>query len=237
MSWARIDDGLHDHPKFVGLPLAAVGVWTLCLAYAGKRRSPSIPRELPRRFGASLAHIQALLNAGLWEEQDDAFVIHDWDEYAEKPSTERTRRYRERHGNGSRTKSSGSPVPEPVPVKSAKADSGVAVRVFDVWREVNGHPSARMTAARTKLIGARLREGYDEDVLTDAGRGVKLDPWPERALHDAFEIVFRDGAHVEKFCAFYRDGPPKQTTDNGRSPENPVDKRIREFGRNLEFTA
>ena len=33
MTWYKVDDGIHSHPKFLDVSLAAVGLWTMCGAW------------------------------------------------------------------------------------------------------------------------------------------------------------------------------------------------------------
>ena len=116
-------------------------------------------------------------------------------------------------------------------VKSPNGDS-VARRVFVVWQETTNHPQARLLPSRFKLVAARMRDSLDERDLTDCARGVPLDPWPDRVLHNSFEIIFKSAASVEKFRDFYRSGVP---TVVKALPENSHDRRIREFGSGMRL--
>ena len=101
MAWARVDDGFHDHPKVIGLPLDVVGLWTLCLTWANRHlgarsgEEPGrIPPGLPNRFASpdDAVRLPALLvAAGLWDEHPDGgWIIHDFVEYLpadRKPQT------------------------------------------------------------------------------------------------------------------------------------------------------
>ena len=94
MAWARIDDRFHDHPKAVGLDLAAVGLWTFCLTWTHSNRSGKIqghiPPYLPRRFGAAPELAEQLVEAGLWHQPghtctcpaiETGWLIHDYVDY------------------------------------------------------------------------------------------------------------------------------------------------------------
>ncbi|STD70923.1 Uncharacterised protein [Corynebacterium ulcerans] len=35
MTWFKVDDGFYDHPKFLDVPNAAVGLWVKAGAWAG----------------------------------------------------------------------------------------------------------------------------------------------------------------------------------------------------------
>jgi len=87
MSWARLDDNLHDHPKVMELSLAAVGLWTVCLTWAHRNIGKNPPGHLTagvvRRFaGAKTAGLAAeLVAAGMWEATDGGWLIHDFADY------------------------------------------------------------------------------------------------------------------------------------------------------------
>lgn len=95
MAWARLDDGFGDHPKTLDVietldelvGAAAIGLWTLGLAYAHRTmRTAKIPGYIPRSF-ARTARVPAwigdkLCDAGLWEHADGGgWVVHDFDQY------------------------------------------------------------------------------------------------------------------------------------------------------------
>lgn len=94
MGWGRIDDAFDDHEKVLALldfdeGIAAIGLWTLCFTWAHRNtrkrgKTPGLlPSTLPRRFvGARGRELAALLvDAGMWDEVDDGWMIHDFADY------------------------------------------------------------------------------------------------------------------------------------------------------------
>lgn len=94
MAWARLDDGFSDHPKVLNLidtlpemeGAAAIGLWTLALSYAHRTmrsaKTPGlIPRSFPRRNLVPTWLGDRLVAAGLWEEHEDGWLIHDFGDY------------------------------------------------------------------------------------------------------------------------------------------------------------
>lgn len=88
MSWARLDDGFHDHYKIVGLPLDAVGLFVLSLTWAHRQRAVQlghIPAGVPQMLaGAKAKRIVAeLVDRKLWEVDDEhgGWLIHDFTDY------------------------------------------------------------------------------------------------------------------------------------------------------------
>jgi hypothetical protein len=97
MSWGRLDDGFHDHPKVEELSLAAVGLWTLCLSRALRhRRTDAVPGFVPEARVRKLAGRQTKALAtelttpppgkkfGLWEPVEGGWIIHDFSDYLPK---------------------------------------------------------------------------------------------------------------------------------------------------------
>lgn len=155
-----------------------------------------------------------------------------------RQSPERSFEAELKHSEAGSTKLEAVPVPVNVVTKVTTTPlpptggRGVAERVFAEWQGSTNHPLARLNPKRVALVVARLRDGYTEEDLVAAVLGVADDPWPERVLHNGFEVCLRDGAHVERFREMHLHPvvvAPKPVA------ENSVDARIRAFGaRHLE---
>lgn len=89
MSWGRIDDNFHDHPKVELVSLEAIGLHWLAVSYCNRQKTDGRitlhrVRVLARRTdGERLA--DELVNArtaddkaGLWERDGDGYRIHDF---------------------------------------------------------------------------------------------------------------------------------------------------------------
>lgn len=88
------------------------------------------------------------------------------------------------------------------------ASSPTADRVFGAWLEATGRDPARtrLTAQRRKKIDARLREGYSDDELVAAVRGIALSAFHRGendtgTRYDDLTVALRDGGQVERFAA------------------------------------
>ena len=98
--------------------------------------------------------------------------------------------------------------------------SPVADRVFAAWLVATDRDPARtrLTAQRRKKIDARLREGYSEDELTAAVRGIARSAFhtgdnDAKTRYDDLTVALRDGGQVERFAALWEhretsDRPP-----------------------------
>jgi hypothetical protein len=80
MTWFKVDDGLHSHPKAMAASLAAVGLWTVAGSWAGKHLTDGL---IPDHAISSLARGQVelakeLVAAGLWTRVKGGYRFHDW---------------------------------------------------------------------------------------------------------------------------------------------------------------
>lgn len=68
MSWFKIDDGFHCHPKVLAAGTAAVGLYVRCGSWAAQQASDGIvPKQVARMYGTARM-IRALIDVGLWHE-------------------------------------------------------------------------------------------------------------------------------------------------------------------------
>lgn len=87
MTWFKVDDSFYDHPKFIDLPNAAIGLWAKCGAWCGKHLTDGvIPASQVKRFKGTTSQINALVSERIWvEERDESgakvYRFHDWNEY------------------------------------------------------------------------------------------------------------------------------------------------------------
>ena len=80
MTYFKVDDHFHSHPKILDLGLEAVGLWTLAGSWSGEQLTDGfIPNSLIARLGGSPEIAQALVDAGLWEIIEGGYLFHDWD--------------------------------------------------------------------------------------------------------------------------------------------------------------
>lgn len=84
MPWILVDDAFHEHPKVVRLCIADVGLWTLCLTYSNRNRTDGrVASAAVARLGGPKwkKSAVALVAVGLWEEEGDCYIYHDYAKY------------------------------------------------------------------------------------------------------------------------------------------------------------
>jgi hypothetical protein len=144
MTWFKVDDRFHSHPKVLATEPAALGLWVVAGAWSsanlldGFVPDQALPRLLP---GAEML-AEKLCAAGLWKRVRAGYQFHDWTDY--QPSAEQVRQLREQRasagragGLASRSKTEASaqasakqvpavglnPRPGPVPSPSSKGNA------------------------------------------------------------------------------------------------------------------
>ena len=98
MPWFKVDDTLPFHAKTVAAGNAAMGLWVRAGAWSMQQLTDGfIPHHIARELGPR--HLcQRLVTAGLWDEKDDGYVFHEWNQ--RQPS--RAKVYAEREANAER---------------------------------------------------------------------------------------------------------------------------------------
>lgn len=82
MTWVKIDDQFQDHPKFLDVSLAGVGLWVAGLAYSNRYLTDGLlTANAVRRLGGNTKLISELVAAGLWQPVDGGWLIHDYTDY------------------------------------------------------------------------------------------------------------------------------------------------------------
>lgn len=82
MTWVKIDDQFQDHPKFLEVSLAGVGLWVAGLAYSNRYLTDGfLTANAVRRLGGAAKLTGELVAAGLWEPVDGGWLIHDYTDY------------------------------------------------------------------------------------------------------------------------------------------------------------
>jgi hypothetical protein len=105
MTWFKIDDALHSHPKWLAASPAARALWVTAGSWCAAHLTDGhIPRHALPTFAATTDDATELVHVGLWDELPTGWRFHDWADFqpsaeavtAERAaSRERQRRFRE----------------------------------------------------------------------------------------------------------------------------------------------
>jgi len=79
VTWFKVDDGLHSHPKWMAIPPAARGLWVTAGSWASAHLTDGhIPRHALTALGGRPRDAADLVRIGLWEENGDGWRFHEW---------------------------------------------------------------------------------------------------------------------------------------------------------------
>lgn len=86
MTWFKIDDKFHSHPKVLTAGNSAVGLYVRCGSWVSDQLTDGfVPEQVARMYG-TVKEIKALIDAGLWRRTVGGYTINDFLEY--NPSAE-----------------------------------------------------------------------------------------------------------------------------------------------------
>lgn len=100
MTWFKVDDGFHDHPKVFDAPDCAVALWLRCGSWAARNLTDGfVPARLPARLCDDPdTAVKELLDRGLWVKAKGGYQFHDWHDY--QPSKSEVLAAREKKSSG-----------------------------------------------------------------------------------------------------------------------------------------
>lgn len=95
MTWLKVDDSFHSHPKVLATDPAALGLWVIAGSWCGANLTDGFVPDyvLPRLLPGSETLAQKLVTTGLWRRAKGGYRFHDWSEY--NPSAESVKAERE----------------------------------------------------------------------------------------------------------------------------------------------
>lgn len=82
MTWFKVDDSAHSHPKMHAVSLAAVGLWGLAGSWSGDHLTDGfVPDHMIPSLSRGQTELAAeLCNAGLWKRRKGGYQFHQWNE-------------------------------------------------------------------------------------------------------------------------------------------------------------
>lgn len=82
MTWFKVDDRFHSHPKALATSLAALGLWTVAGSWSSDhRQGGAVPDHvLPSLSRGASELADELVAAGLWRRVRGGYQFHDWDD-------------------------------------------------------------------------------------------------------------------------------------------------------------
>jgi hypothetical protein len=83
MTWFKVDDSLHSHPKAMAAGLAPMGLWLIAGSWSNANLTDGFVPDymLPRFADGTSEHAEKLVAVGLWRRAKGGYRFHDWHEY------------------------------------------------------------------------------------------------------------------------------------------------------------
>ena len=80
MTWFKVDDSFHSHPKALATEPAALGLWVVAGSWSSSHLTGGVVPDdvLPRLLPDSARLAEALVTAGLWKRTRGGYRFHDW---------------------------------------------------------------------------------------------------------------------------------------------------------------
>lgn len=181
MSWIKLDDKLHRHPKARESSDAAFKVWVLSWSYCGDMPTPTgymstaEAAGLIRGLGKPLSVVKELVERRMWDEVEGGYVVHEFEQGLPGKSTERVRAWRDKKKKerlqaspetvtqplrGVSAHARAVPEPDPVPVpRNASKEATPVVRTTPADAVQNGltdEPVTQLAVGMHELFGRAL---------------------------------------------------------------------------------
>lgn len=83
MTWFKVDDSFHSHPKVLATSPAALGLWVVAGAWCGANLTDGFVPDhaLPRLLPDSGELAKELVSTGLWRRAKGGYRFHNWGAY------------------------------------------------------------------------------------------------------------------------------------------------------------
>lgn len=200
MPWVRLDDGFADHPKLEQAGPLAAWLHVAALCYCARHLTDGcIPKPKALRLTdvpRPAQRVDALLAAGLWEDEGDHYRVHDYLEF--QPSREqveadraaardRMARVRSHRSSGEQQPNvrekfadrspypgptrpvtpEGLPIRAPAPINGTRALAVIDSDFDDFWR---AYPARKGKPAARKAWANAIKRATPETIIAGARR-------------------------------------------------------------------
>ena len=79
ITWFKVDDKLHSHPKPQQAGMRAMGLWVMAGSWASAHLTDGfVPKNVLRMLGSRPQDARDLCDSGLWHVEEGGWRFHDW---------------------------------------------------------------------------------------------------------------------------------------------------------------
>lgn len=202
MAWFKVDDGFHHSAKVLSIPrevrAEALGAWIIAGTWSADNMTDGfIPTAVLLDWPFSIGAIQALIQCGLWLDEDHGVQFHDWcdyqptreqlkakqDEVSAKRSVAGSKGAAKRWQSDGKSMASDSPVPEPVPVPKKNSSSSKLDENFEIFWEIYPRKVGKATARKAFLSAFSKYPYLTYLAIIEGAKRIAADPnLPEPAF-------------------------------------------------------
>jgi hypothetical protein len=81
MTWFKVDDGFHSHPKTAATSLAAIGLWTVSGSWSSDHLQDGVVPDhmIPSLARGQMELADELVRTGLWRRIRGGYKFHQWE--------------------------------------------------------------------------------------------------------------------------------------------------------------
>jgi len=218
VTWAKLDDTFHHHPKLMEVGLAAVGLYARGISYATDNLTDG---RLPERWvlgqmaGEDGTLADQLVEAGLWDRNGSGYLVHDYADYNPTREEVENRRFAdsERKRSGIQSEASGTPgTGSSTSSATREKESKEFSEWLDHYRETTKRTSVTGSKPARDAFRARRREDYSLADLKLATIGCHGDDFCRENGHDIPETILR-ASKVTRYIELGR--APQQKDESG----------------------
>lgn len=100
MTWFKVDDRFHSHPKALATSLAALGLWSVAGSWSSDHHTGGFVPDhaIPLLTRGASELVAELVASGLWKRTRGGYQFHDWD--AMNPTKEEAMAQKSRKSSG-----------------------------------------------------------------------------------------------------------------------------------------
>lgn len=94
MTWFKVDDAFHSHPKVLAAGAAPLGLWVVAGSWCGANLTGGFVPDfvLPRLVDNAVEYAEVLVHTGLWIKVEGGHQFHDWSEFQPDAEAEKEKR-------------------------------------------------------------------------------------------------------------------------------------------------
>ena len=207
VTWVKLDDSFAEHPKIANLSDGAFRSHLSALCYAARLLTDGwVPTGILPQIRANKRVVAELVGAGLWEEEERGYRLHDFLEYNPTRAAAEQRRNDRAHAGRLGGLQSGKQRASKFEAKSEASASVVASPVASHMYEANANPvpvpvpptpsanASGLVSARKRASSPRPKSAFRP--LTDEQRSAILDDFAEiPELREEVDFALSHTAH------------------------------------------